>query len=76
MVIHQDATISVTKLRTGDKLAYDFAAKRGGWLHVATGAVTVNGHALKAGDALAIENEPKIELTGIDAGEVLLFDLA
>ncbi len=76
MVIHQDATISVTKLGAGDKLAYDFAAKRGGWLHVATGAVTANGHTLKAGDALAIEDVAKTELTGVELGEVLLFDLA
>ena len=49
---------------------------RGAWLHVAAGAVTVNGVALTAGDAVAIEGEPRIEVAGKADGEVLLFDLA
>lgn len=75
IVVHQDVTLLSTKVQPGDRLDYELAADRGAWLHVATGAVTVNGTKLVAGDAVAIEGEPRIELTGDAAGEVLLFDL-
>jgi hypothetical protein len=35
----------------------------------------VNGQSLKAGDAVAIENEEKVSVVGVETGEVLLFDL-
>lgn len=75
LAIHQDAIVSQATVRPGDRLTYDFAAGRTGWLQVATGAVTVNGLSLRAGDGLAIEAEPRIEVTGVETGEVLLFDL-
>lgn len=73
IVVHQDVTLSVAKLRPGDNLEYDLAPGRGAWLHVATGNATVNGVQLDAGDAVAIEDEPRVEVSG--EGEVLLFDL-
>lgn len=76
MRINQDATLLVAKLGPGDRAGYDLAPGRGGWLHVAAGAVTVNGLSLSAGDGLKIEDEPRIEAAGVEAGEVLLFDLA
>lgn len=41
-------------------------------------AVTVNGTALKTGDAVAVSAEESLTVTGTDAkpSEVLLFDLA
>jgi redox-sensitive bicupin YhaK (pirin superfamily) len=73
IVVHQDVTLSVAKLRPGDRLEYELAPGRGAWLHVATGSATVNGVQLEAGDAVAIEDEPRIEVSG--EGEVLLVDL-
>ncbi len=73
--IHQDARIYSAKLDAGDAVTHTLAAGRGAYLHVATGAVTVNGHRLDAGDAVAIEGEPVIDVRGEAAGEVLLFDL-
>jgi hypothetical protein len=75
IVVHQDVTLSVAAVRPGDELSYELAPGRGAWLHVATGAATVNGVRLTAGDAAAIEGEPRIEVTGDSEGEVLLFDL-
>lgn len=76
IVLHQDATLNVATVRPGDAFGYDLGAGRGAWLQVATGAIAVNGTRLDAGDALAIENESRIDVTGIENGEVLLFDLA
>lgn len=73
--IHQDAVVSQAAVRPGDRLVYDFTPGRSGWLQVATGAVSVNGLSLQAGDGLAIEGEPRIEVIGGQPGEVLLFDL-
>lgn len=76
IVVHQDVTLSASVLGPGEAVRYDLGHNRGAWLHVARGAVTVNGHALSAGDAAAVEGEP-IAVAGTAAdSEVLLFDLA
>jgi redox-sensitive bicupin YhaK (pirin superfamily) len=74
--IQQDAKMYVTVLESAQqRVEHTLAAGRHAWIHVATGAVTVNGNALKAGDGAAITAESKIEISGSPAGEVLLFDL-
>lgn len=75
LVVHQDVKLSVAKLGTGQSVKYELAPERGAFLHVATGAVTVNGHALVAGDAVAVDDESVIDVVGVHPGEVLLFDL-
>jgi redox-sensitive bicupin YhaK (pirin superfamily) len=76
LVIHQDARVYQTKLDPGVSVRHELAPGRGAFVHVATGAATVNGKRLTAGDAVAVEDEPAVEVTGEAAGEVLLFDLA
>jgi redox-sensitive bicupin YhaK (pirin superfamily) len=76
LTINQDAVVSQATVRPGDRLEYAFAPGRGGWLHVATGAVTVNGLSLAAGDGLAVDGEERITVEGAEPGEVILFDLA
>jgi len=76
LVIHQDVRLLVAKLEAGKELSYELSPGRAAFLHVATGAATVNGRALIAGDAMAAEGEPRIEVAGREPGEVLLFDLA
>jgi redox-sensitive bicupin YhaK (pirin superfamily) len=55
---------------------YDLTPGRHAWLHVAKGSVNVQGTVLEAGDAAAIDDPSSIDVTGVAAGEVLLFDLA
>ena len=50
-------------------------ARHPGWQGV-RGPVPLNGRRLAAGDGAAVSDEPRIELAGDPAGEVLLFDLA
>ncbi len=76
LTIHQDAVVSHATARPGDRLEYAFAPGHGGWLHVATGAVTVNGLSLAAGDGLAVEGEERLTVEGTETGELILFDLA
>ncbi|MBN9517768.1 pirin family protein [bacterium] len=74
--IHQDARVYQTRLDAGQGVRHELADGRGAFVHVATGAATVNGHELVAGDAVKVEGEPVIEVTGTNAATVLLFDLA
>ncbi|CAL8474684.1 MULTISPECIES: pirin family protein [Caballeronia] len=62
---------------TGDERAdFDVPAGRRVYVHVARGAVTLNGEALGAGDAAKLEDVSKVTLEKGDNAEVLLFDLA
>lgn len=45
------------------------------YVHVARGSVTVNGQALHAGDAIMLEGESRVEVSGGENAEVLVFDL-
>src|SRR5580704_12587469 len=76
--INQDAKVSVAELTPGKELTYSLGAKRHAWLHVIDGAVTVNGKELHAGDAVAADQEEKLEVIakGTANSEILLFDLA
>ena len=73
--IHQDARMYAGLFDGDERATLDLAEGRLGYVHVVRGEVTVNGHALKAGDALLYRDESRIEISsGIDA-EVLVFDL-
>ena len=76
--INQDAKVSVAELTPGKELTYPLGAKRHAWLHVVDGDVTVNGKELHAGDAVAADQEEKLEVVAKGKGnsEILLFDLA
>lgn len=73
--IHQDAFVYASILDGADRLEYRFADARCGYLHVALGAVTVNGVRLQAGDAVKLVNEPDIVVSDASQAEILLFDL-
>ena len=75
-MIHQDARVYQTKLVKGQTVLHELEVGRAAFVHIATGAATVNGEKLVAGDAVAVEGELKVTVTGDEPGEVLLFDLA
>ena len=73
--INQDVSLLVGKFGTGDRAIYELKPKRNAWVHVATGKITLNGKELSAGDGAAISDETRLEITGKDESQVLLFDL-
>jgi quercetin 2,3-dioxygenase len=75
VLIHQDASIFATILRTGDVVKHELAAGRISYIHVIRGDVTVNGTALKGGDALKVTAENLVTLGEATDAEVLVFDL-
>jgi redox-sensitive bicupin YhaK (pirin superfamily) len=74
-VIHQDASIYRLKLKAGQEVTHDLAAKRGAWLQLARGSVSLNGTALAAGDAASTEEAGTLSITAKEDAEALLFDL-
>ena len=76
VTIHTDALVHSGSFDKGQSAELSLAAGRHAWVHVARGAVSVNGQALSAGDGAALSEEPSVRLEGVDAGEVLVFDLS
>jgi redox-sensitive bicupin YhaK (pirin superfamily) len=74
LVIRQDARVYQATLAGGETVRHDLAPGRAAFVHVATGRAAVNGTELAAGDAVAVEGEREVTVSG--AGAVLLFDLA
>lgn len=73
--IHQDADLYLSVLKPRTELRHALRAGRAAWVHIATGAAAVNGQSLRAGDAVAVEDEAEVKISG-DDGQVLVFDLA
>jgi redox-sensitive bicupin YhaK (pirin superfamily) len=73
--IHQDARLYVGLFDGDERATLAVAPGRRAWVHIARGSVTVNGQALHAGDAVAMEDEGEIALSGGEGAEVLVFDL-
>lgn len=74
--IHADATLYAGIFAAGQTAEHTLAPGRHAWIHVARGTARVNGTELAAGDALALSDERTVRVEGVDAGEVLVFDLA
>jgi quercetin 2,3-dioxygenase len=74
--LHQDATISVSLLKRGERLRWNPPRQRYVWLQVARGAIALNEHALSAGDGVGADDKSELRIEAHGASEILLFDLA
>ena len=75
VTVHQDAAVYAALLDGAERATHALAPGRKAYVQVARGAVSVNGRALNAGDAVKLSGEPAIALANGTAAEVLLFDL-
>ena len=76
VTIHQDADLWTALLQPGESVRHALAPGRYAWVHVARGAVRLNGSTLGAGDGAALSDEAALEIAGAADAEVMLFDLA
>lgn len=78
VTIHQDVDLYAALLAEGETATHTLRGGRSAWLHVARGAVTVNGTHLQAGDGVGVTTTGDLVLAGARGGdaEVLLFDMA
>ena len=75
VTIHQDVRVYATLLDADQQVVHRLAPGRHAWVHVARGALTVNGERLASGDGAAISAETSVTLVGEANAEALLFDL-
>ncbi|HEY4351613.1 MAG TPA: pirin family protein [Paraburkholderia sp.] len=73
--VRQDARVYAGLFDGAETADVELAADRYAYVHVARGAVTVNGVRLTEGDGARIRNERKLALSAGDDAEVLVFDL-
>jgi redox-sensitive bicupin YhaK (pirin superfamily) len=76
VVVHRDADLYAALLAPGDEVTHATERMRKGWVQVASGAITVNGEALAAGDGAAIAYEDNLAIRASADTELLLFDMA
>ena len=70
---YQDSLVYASIVGQDDEVAYEPAADRQLYLHVARGTVTVNEEQLQRGDSIVTDRNLKI--TSVSEGEFLLFDM-
>lgn len=73
--VHQDARVYAALLDGAERATHALAPGRSAYVHVARGALQVNGERLAASDALKAREVAEIVLEKGVAAEVLLFDL-
>ena len=73
--LHQDARLYVGKFDGAEVAELALAPGRLAYVHLARGALTVDGTALEAGDALAFTDTTAISFRDGREAEVLVFDL-
>jgi quercetin 2,3-dioxygenase len=71
-----DAAMYAGLFDGAEQAKFSVPAGRRAYVHVARGAVTVNGRALGAGDAAMLTDESQLTISDGRQSEVLLFDLA
>jgi redox-sensitive bicupin YhaK (pirin superfamily) len=74
--LNADARLWLGHFEGDDQARLVLDPLRKAYVHLARGTLVVNGQALRAGDALALENEAALELRDGHAADVLVFDLA
>jgi redox-sensitive bicupin YhaK (pirin superfamily) len=75
--LNADALLYAATLGANEQVVHVNPRGRHVWLQVARGGLTLNQHALKAGDGVSTSDAGRLALTAGAAGtEVLLFDLA
>ena len=75
MTIHQDARVYAGLFDGAERAEQRLSPGRKGYVHVARGEVSVNGHALRAGDALKTDSGAHRARATARGAEVLVFDL-
>lgn len=73
--LHQDARLYAAVLHEGDRVRHELAPDRHAYLQVARGKVKADGLVLEEGDGGHLSGPGSIELVGVEAAELLLFDL-
>jgi hypothetical protein len=69
VTIHQDVLLSAGLFARGERATYTLAAGRAAYLHVAQGAIDLDGHPLRAGDGATVTEQEALTVSGIEEGQ-------
>jgi quercetin 2,3-dioxygenase len=73
--IHQDVSVYTALVDGAESVDWAHDASRLGYVHVARGALKVNGMKVQAGDGIKVVDEANLKFEGGEQAEVLVFDL-
>jgi redox-sensitive bicupin YhaK (pirin superfamily) len=76
VMIHADASLYAGLFARGVTGRLPLGEGRHAWVQLARGRARVNGQELKQGDGAALSQEPFVDVEGLEASEILVFDLA
>jgi redox-sensitive bicupin YhaK (pirin superfamily) len=74
--IHQDVTITATRLGAGDDLIHPLSPERYAWLQVVSGSGKLLDFNVEAGDGVSASSQTELVMQSQVGMEVLIFDLA
>ena len=76
ILVHNDASMYVSRLEAGKSVSHDFRANFGGYLYVLNGGqVTVNDAALDSLDAAVIWDEPHLAIEAQGTAELIMMEV-
>ena len=76
VTVHADARVYAGLFDGAERADVRLDPQRPAYVHLACGALEVNGRRLAAGDAVTLRGEPLLQLARGEDAEVLVFDLA
>jgi quercetin 2,3-dioxygenase len=73
--VHQDATVHIASLSPGVEVRHELGARRGAYLYLISGGITLDGESLSTGDAAQVSEERALGLKAGDESELILVDV-
>jgi redox-sensitive bicupin YhaK (pirin superfamily) len=73
--VHQDLTMYASRLEASREIKHEFERRRGGYLYVVAGDVSINGKTISTGDAAKVSGEESVQIRGASDTEIVLFDV-
>jgi redox-sensitive bicupin YhaK (pirin superfamily) len=75
VLVHQDAAVYVSSLTAGASVRHGFRAGGGAYFYTIAGGADVGGEKLATGDAVAISDEPSIEIRALEPTELIMVEV-
>ena len=75
LLVNQDVTMYVSSLDTGRELVHDIGSRRGVYLYLVDGKISVGNVQLAKGDAVKVTQEKCIQVRADANSEIVLFDV-
>ena len=75
LLIHQDACFYQLRLNAGQSISHSLETGRTVYVHVVSGAISVNGERLSKGDGATVRADDVVDFISHENSEALVFDL-